>query len=104
MVSFPSLRTTAFYEHGMSGGPVIDEHGRVIGLVSSSYDKELSTAYAALLGGIAELSTDLEDLTGNLRPCSIKQPAEEGALNIDEGSVTVSRDESGLLLSWGDSV
>ena len=34
-VDFPSFQTDAFYEHGMSGGPVLSGKGGAIGLVSS---------------------------------------------------------------------
>ena len=34
LVNFPSFRTSAFYDSGMSGGPVIDQTGKCIGIIS----------------------------------------------------------------------
>lgn len=69
---FPHLMMRAFLPSGMSGGPVFDECGHVIGLVSSSSDSEPPYAIVSLIapiigfevrdpGGSAELRT-LRDL------------------------------------------
>jgi S1-C subfamily serine protease len=100
MIRFPSFRTTAFYEHGMSGGPLVNENGRVLGVVSSSYEKEHTTAYAAAVAAIAELSIDIEDLAGNVGTWSVKQLAEGGSLNLDRGTVTLDREPDGLVVTW----
>jgi hypothetical protein len=102
MVNFPSFRTNAYYEHGMSGGPLVNENGRVIGVVSSSYDQAHATAYAAAVAAIGELSIDLEDQRGNVATWPMKQLAEDGILNLDRGQVTLARDNSGLVLTWAE--
>ena len=35
MLTFPCFCTNARFEHGMSGGPILDEHGSVCGVVCS---------------------------------------------------------------------
>ena len=35
MVDFPSFQTTGHYKHSMSGGPIIDTDGLVVGLIST---------------------------------------------------------------------
>ena len=60
MVNFPAFRTNARYASGMSGGPVIGESGRVIGVVSTCMELKddesvPQTSYSALIGGILEL-------------------------------------------------
>ena len=53
MLKFPCFRTTARYDHGMSGGPIIAENGRVVGIITSSITTENNlgpyTSYGALL-------------------------------------------------------
>jgi hypothetical protein len=78
----------------------VNENGRVLGVVSSSYEKEHTTAYAAAVAAIAELSIDIEDLAGNVGTWSVKQLAEGGSLNLDRGTVTLDREPDGLVVTW----
>ena len=55
---------------GMSGGPVFDERGCVVGVVSHGMLPEDGTepvGYAASIGGVAELKLDLELDDGSTR-------------------------------------
>ena len=52
MLSFPCFRTDARFDPGMSGGPIFDETGNVIGVVSASsgtLDSSSHTSYGSLI-------------------------------------------------------
>jgi len=53
MLSFPCFCTDARFEHGMSGGPILDEHGSVCGVICSCLppgdDSPGYTSYGSLL-------------------------------------------------------
>jgi S1-C subfamily serine protease len=64
----------------MSGGPVFDERGCVVGVVSHGMLPEDGTepvGYAASIGGVAELKLDLELDDGSTRELTMPQLAEE---------------------------
>jgi hypothetical protein len=52
LLSFPCFRTSARFDPGMSGGPVIDNTGSVIGVICSSHktEEEGHISYASLIG------------------------------------------------------
>lgn len=52
---FPCFRVSARYDHGMSGGPIVDNNGSVIGVVCSSYshsDDDDPISYGSLVGPV----------------------------------------------------
>ncbi len=53
--SFPVFEVSAHYDHMMSGGPVFNEQGEVIGVVSSSFDFEGDEEPVAAASYIAPL-------------------------------------------------
>jgi S1-C subfamily serine protease len=57
MVKFPSFQFDATDRPGMSGGPVVNGDGSIIGIVSSGYDT--GPSYATLIAMIAELKVDI---------------------------------------------
>lgn len=44
MLSFPCFQTDARFDHGMSGGPIFDEHGNVCGVVCSGLNSFKETS------------------------------------------------------------
>lgn len=60
LLSFPCFETTSRFDHGMSGAPILNEHGSVIGVVCSSFgelpDGHLS--YGSLIGPALFLQID----------------------------------------------
>lgn len=102
--TFPSFRTNAQYKHGMSGGPIIDIRGRVIGLIShgtEADDPENVTGYGASIGAMIELKLDLEDDNGNVQEFAIPQLAEMGFLGSKKDeAITLRRDDDGVTLIW----
>lgn len=108
MLPFPCFRTTARFDPGMSGGPVIScEDGRVRGVICSSVGavEDGHISYASLIAPAIVIGTQ--------RP-----PDEEGGEWIDnrlldnlldtlalpEMDIWVSRDASGIWFNLGDTV
>jgi hypothetical protein len=57
MIKFPSFQFDTLDQPGMSGGPVVNNEGSIIGIVSSGYD--VGPSYAVLIAMIAELKVDI---------------------------------------------
>ncbi len=69
LLPFPAIRINAKFEGGMSGGPIFDDQGQLIGIVCSSYDQidsEDHLSYATLLWPL--MATSLVDTTGKCYP------------------------------------
>jgi Trypsin-like peptidase domain len=99
-VTFPSFRTTANYEHGMSGGPVWDTNGHVVGVVSTGYDVPGGfIGYAAFLAAIMELKVDLHHAGGQVNEWTIKDLIETGVITT-HGKATFERSADGVTLKW----
>jgi S1-C subfamily serine protease len=102
--NFPSFRTTALFKPGMSGGPIIDIHGRAIGIVSHGTEADepgFVTGYGASIAAIAELKIDLLTNEGQVEEFSIPQLTKMGILGrSDHSAVTLDRADSGVTLLW----
>ena len=107
MSTFPSFRTNGLYKHGMSGGPVIDIRGNVIGVISHGTDAseaENVTGYGASIAAIIELKLDLEDDNGDIQEFTVAQLADMGFLrNRNDATITLDRDDDGVTLTWKPS-
>jgi len=103
-VTFPSFRTDAFYEQGMSGGPVFGMSGGVIGLVStcmeSRDDGVPHTSHVALTAGLLELGIPEEGISES----RIGDLVATGRLRmVREKTTTVTRSEDGTVtVTWPD--
>ena len=105
MVDFPSFETTALYEHAMSGGPIIDTDGLVVGLISTGYetsDGKGPIGYGACTGAMAELRADLTTDRGVVDEFTVARLADMGLLGPGGVELRLERGESGVLLTWPD--
>ncbi len=69
LLNFPSIRINARLEGGMSGGPVFNDQGELIGVVCSSYDEIESEDYVSYVSLLWPLmATMLVDKNDNFYP------------------------------------
>ena len=102
MVDFPSFQTTGHYEHSMSGGPIIDTDGLVVGLISTGYETSEPPPIGpgACTGALAELTVELANDEGVAEKFTVARLAENGLLGTGGVELRLERDESGVALSW----
>jgi hypothetical protein len=102
MAPWPCLRTDARFEHGMSGGPIINEHGGVCGVICSAVsgieDSEGYISFGSLLW--LALGTELEVALGvGAKPekVSLYDLIQKGYVGADEtiANVEVVMEPSG---------
>lgn len=62
MVKFPCFQFDTINQPGMSGGPVVNDDGSIIGIVSTGYDT--GPSYAILIAMIAELKIEVAGNNG----------------------------------------
>jgi S1-C subfamily serine protease len=103
--TFPSFRTSAIHKHGMSGGPVQDTSGKIIGVISHGTSKaegvEFSYGYAASIGAVLELELELVNDLGKKEKVRVSDIANMGLIGVKDGSsMTLHRNDEGVMLSW----
>jgi S1-C subfamily serine protease len=100
MICFPAVRVDSRFESGMSGGPVIDGAGHVIGLVSSSLppDEEASewASYVCLIGPALQLSglarrKEADEITEH----SLAQLVEAQIIDFDMDDLVITPGDGG---------
>lgn len=88
----------------MSGGPIIDEDGSVIGIIAHSTeadDPRFVTGYGASIGAMGELRIRLHNQAGELQELTVPQLVEKGVLKqTDQAILRLDRDENGVTLTW----
>jgi hypothetical protein len=100
----PCFQTSAPFRSGMSGGPVIAEDGRVLGVVSTGFEVaegEEPISYASPLALSMGISLQARDATGNEGTHFLWDFAEGGAITVDQGGATVIRTGKELLIDFG---
>ncbi len=100
MLPFPCFHTDAAFDGGMSGDPVLDQQGLVIGVVTSSFapasDGEPHASYVSLLWSALGLALPVEAST--LHPTTpyplLRLAHQEGSMRV-RGVEAVSLEQSG---------
>ena len=85
-LTWPCFLTDARYDAGMSGSPVFDESGRVIGIVCSStpmVDGQPFTSYATLTAALLPLHLELADNSGTVLVADLLGHDVEGLDDVD---------------------
>lgn len=104
LYNFPTFQVDATYDPGMSGGPVLDELGKCIGIVSRGVTTEegiKQVGIATPIACIGELRVELEMDDGS--PKEFKVPELAGKLiklSDDGPAVTIVHDDNGIHLVW----
>jgi hypothetical protein len=102
--TFPSFRTNALYLGAMSGGPILDDNGGVIGIIShgmESEDSDSATGYGASMAAVAELCVELHNENGDLQDFTVPQLVAMGAVRQrDQSIVRLDRADNGVTLTW----
>ena len=102
--NFPSFQTTGLYKSGMSGSPIFDSKGYIMGVVShgiESDDSGLVTGYGATIAGLLELRTDLHRDDGDIQEFTFPDLIEMRVVHVkSQQDVTLSRDDNGVTLNW----
>ncbi len=94
MLPFPCFRTDAYFAPGMSGGPIVRQDGRVVGVVSAGYERAQRTAYGAIMGGI--IRTGVRLLNNEGEPVDLTFPNLIAHRLVDVDDATVTWNGSGL--------
>jgi hypothetical protein len=95
---FPSFRTDAYYPSGLSGGPVIDEDGYVIGVVSNSW--EPGRGHCSPLVALAELALETTKADGESRHVRFGDLLGTDAVSAVGEGFTISRSTEGVEIHW----
>lgn len=108
MAPFPCFRTSARYDGGMSGGPVLGMDGLVRGVVCSSVsgvrDSEGYVSYASLIGPAALLQVTRLDDAGAAGVYFIYDLVERKVVRADSDRVHFERNSSELIMTIGGGV
>jgi hypothetical protein len=98
--AFPSFRTGAYFPSGMSGGPIIRQDGRVIGVVAHGYGRETRLSFGAVMAAIIRASVRLYDSTGTLQVVDFPTLARQKLVDVDDSRVTWT----GTSLNWHSQI
>lgn len=106
-LNFPCFETSARYDGGMSGGPIIDDNGAVIGVVCSSLgdpDDLGHISYGSLIGPALLLQLEAREPNGKVGPVFLHDFVVGGAVAVD-GTISAlksHRSEDSLIIDFGD--
>ncbi len=105
-LSFPCFEVSSRYDGGMSGGPVINQTGSVIGVVCSSFgepDDCGHLSYASLIGPALSIQIDT-NVGGVIEKRFLYDFIVGGSVVTDNtlNSIEISRIEDGLVLKFSE--
>jgi Trypsin-like peptidase domain len=105
---FPCFRTSARYDPGMSGGPVMSEDGLIRGVICSSYDgltdEDGYISYVSLIGPAALLQVERLDESGVIRKYFVGDLIGRGIVHADTAGVVLERKSPKLKLYIGGGI
>lgn len=87
MLTFPCFRTSARFDKGMSGGPIIGESGGVIGVVCSSIESATQdgyVSYGSLVGPSLLTPIEAKDENGAVGIHCMYEFVEKGGVGVDD--------------------
>jgi hypothetical protein len=104
LVNFPSFETTGLYKPSMSGGPIIDVAGAVVGIITTGFDVADGDpiGHGVCTGGLAELTVALTNDAGDVEEITVAALAQGGQLGRPGITLQLDRDEDGVTLTWPD--
>jgi len=107
-LSFPCFETSARYDGGMSGGPVINQKGSVIGVICSSFgdpEGEGHISYASLVGPALLIAVDTDVGNGVTEKRFLYDFINRGSVKSDSSinSIEVQRHEDALQIKFDDN-
>ena len=98
----PCFQTSASFRSGMSGGPVINENGFVVGVISTGFEMtegEEPISYATPVAPAMGISLPGIDANGTESILFLWDFVEGGALLVERGSAKVSRTDHELVVA-----
>ncbi len=106
-MSFPCFQTSARFDGGMSGGPIICESGQVCGVICSSMKTDVSdgtfTSYGSLIAPALALILFGKDGSGVEREMFLHDFVVGGAVSVDDTSkeIQITNTKSEILVDLG---
>jgi len=94
MLPFPSFRIAGRIDGGMSGGPMLDAQGQVMGVVCSSIPRgedAQDSSYGSLIAPAMGMTLTVRDRDGGDRQAFLWDLVEGGPITVDRENVTVTR-------------
>ncbi|MGA1859173.1 serine protease [Azospirillum sp. 11R-A] len=108
MLPYPCFRTSARLDGGMSGGPLVDNFGRVFGVVCSSFGTASDDgyiSYASLIGPAMAMTLEVADeVGGEVRKAFLWELVEGGAILADQRGFEVNRVGDEIKIVLGQSL
>lgn len=101
---FPCFRTSARFDGGMSGGPLMDHSGRVFGVICSSFatdDADSPISYASPVGAALAIHIEMRDPDGSDRRGFMWDLVPGKALDVEAGASRVGRTGDKISISFG---
>lgn len=102
VADFPLFKTDTAYASGMSGGPVLDDQGQVVGIVSNSPTHGGGPSRCALNGGLLELVLQLP-IEGGTDGIKFGQLFDRPFFNRAGSTCEFTRDPTGVRVNWPDA-
>ena len=106
-MAFPCFRTSARFDHGMSGGPIFSQSGQVCGVICSAIKMADSdgtfTSYGSLIAPALALVMRGIDSAGVERDLFLHDFSLGGAVSLDQtGSNLIQNTGDQIVIDMGD--